>query len=65
MNKEQAINKLEDCRNFINQFRWDLKTIKEHIEGLDEGLNEISTKLDEVDYYLLSHKVIQDIQQEK
>ena len=58
MNKEQAINKLEDCRDFINQFHWELKTIKEHIKGLDDGLNKVSRKLDEIDYYLLSHEVV-------
>ena len=55
MNKEQAINKLEDCIDFINQIRIECSNLQEHIKSVEDYLKQISSTCSLVEYHINNH----------
>ncbi len=55
MNKQDAMNKLEDCIDFINLLHWECGKLTETVKGIDDNLNKIGTTISLVEYHINMH----------
>ena len=52
MNKQDAMNKLEDCIYVINQIRIKCNNLQEHIKSVEDYLKELSSTCSLVEYHI-------------